>query len=115
VDDLALKVDEVHCSILLEARSKKGKPRTGALGVARTQADTPALERVLLDYFGHQDLQFHLEEYGTLGDGPSFEFEDGGTSLLCWADAVHPVVFGHGFRRTTRSPQFKISIQGRAK
>src|ERR1700745_3349919 len=95
VDDLSVKVDEIHCSILLEARSKKGKPRTGAFRIARTQTDTSTFECVLLDYLGHQDLQFHAEEYGTLGGGPSFEFEDGGTSLLCWADAVHPDVFGH--------------------
>jgi hypothetical protein len=53
VDDLSLKVDEIHCSILLEARSKKGKPRTGAFRIARTQANTPAFERVLLDCIGH--------------------------------------------------------------
>jgi hypothetical protein len=67
VDDLSLKVDEIHCSILLEARSKKGKPRTGAFRIPRTQTDTSTFERVLLDYLGHQDLQFHAEEYGTLG------------------------------------------------
>ena len=81
MDDLALKVDEIHCSILLEARSKKGKPRTGALGVACTQADTPAFERVLLDHLGHQDLQFHAEEYGTLGMVRHSNSKTVGTSL----------------------------------
>src|SRR6516162_5195050 len=41
------------------------KPRTGALGIACTQADTPTFECVLLDHLGHQDLQFHPEEYGS--------------------------------------------------
>ena len=67
MDDLSLKVDETHCSILLEARSKKGKSSTGAFRIARTQTDTSTFECVLLDYLGHQDLQFHAEEYGTLG------------------------------------------------
>ena len=53
VDHLALKVDEVHRPILLENRGEKGKPRTCALRVARTQADTPTFECVLLDYIGH--------------------------------------------------------------
>jgi hypothetical protein len=101
-----LKVDEIHCSILLEARRKQGKSGIGALRVARAQSNTPAFKRVLLDYLGHQVLQFHAEEYGTLG-WPSFEYEDGGPSLLCWADAVHPDVFGYGYRRTTRSSSFK--------
>jgi LemA protein len=57
----------------------------------------------LLDYLGHQDLQFHPDEYGTLGGGPSFEFEDGGTSLLCSADAVDPTFSVTDFRRTMRS------------
>ena len=97
MDHLALKVDQVHRPVLLENGGKKGKTRTGALRVAGTQADTPTFECVLLDYLGHQDLQFHSDEYGTLGGGPSFEFEDGGTSLLCWADAVHPTFSATGF------------------
>ena len=62
--DLSLKVDEIHRPILLEARSKEGKPWTGALGVASAQADTPTFECVLLDHLGHQDLQIHAKEYG---------------------------------------------------
>ena len=107
MDDLSLKVDEIDRPILLEARSKKGKPWTGAFRVACTQADTPPFERVLLDHLGHQDLQFHAEEYGMLGIVRHSDFEDGGTSVLCWAHTVHPDVFGHGFGRATRLPQFK--------
>src|SRR5215831_17157489 len=36
-------------------------------------------------------------------------------SMSCWADTVHPDVFGHGSRQKTRSLSFKVSIQGRAK
>jgi hypothetical protein len=83
VDDLSLKVDEINGSILLEARSKESKPWTGALGVACTQADTPTFECVLLDYLGHQDLPIPPRRIWYVGGGPSFGFEDGGTSLLC--------------------------------
>src|SRR5215813_10399291 len=50
-----------------------------------------------------------------VGGGPSFEFEDGGTSLLCWAEAIHRDVSGHGFSANNEvAPPFKISIRGRA-
>ena len=96
MDHLALKVDEVHRPILLENGGKKGKPRIGTLKIARTQADTPAFERVLLDYIGHHDLQCPGENRpgtltrqepprpGNIGwkARPPFEFGGGERSLL---------------------------------
>jgi hypothetical protein len=57
LDHLALKVDEVHRPILLENGGKKDKPRTGAVSVARTQADTPTFERILLVGSGGADRE----------------------------------------------------------
>jgi hypothetical protein len=91
-----VKVDEIHRSVLLEARSKKGKPRTGAFRIARTQTDTSTFECVLLDYLGHQDLQFHAEEYGTLG-WSVIRIRRRRDIAVVLGDAVHPDVFGHGF------------------
>jgi hypothetical protein len=49
VDDVALKVDEIHGSVLHEMRGKKRKSRRGALRIAGAQTNTPAFEGILLD------------------------------------------------------------------
>src|SRR5260370_20499154 len=53
MDHLALKIDEVHASVFHEMRGKKRKSRKRAPRFARAQANTAALERVLLHRSRH--------------------------------------------------------------
>src|SRR5215472_17156177 len=48
VNDLALKIDQIHTSVFLEMRSKECKPGERASRLASAQPNTTALERVLL-------------------------------------------------------------------
>jgi hypothetical protein len=49
VNDLALKIDQIHSSVFHEMRRKECKPRERALSFASAQANTSAFEGILLD------------------------------------------------------------------
>ena len=65
----------------------------------------------LLDYLGHQDLQFHPEEYGTLGVVRHSNSKTAGHRCCVGLMQFTPTFSVHGFRRTT----LKISIHGEGK
>src|ERR1700757_4864887 len=95
----------LFCSKTGAKRVNPGQARSGS----HARRPTPRRLSVFCSTtLGIQISNGHAEEYGTLGVVRHSNSKNGGTPLLCWADAVHSDVFGHGLRRTTRSPQFKI-------
>src|SRR5262250_1831819 len=89
----------LFCSKTGAKRVNPGQARSGSHARRPTPRRLSVFCSTILDI---RISNYDAEEYGTLGMVPSFGFEGDGTSLLCWADSVHPDVLGHGFRRITR-------------